>query len=134
VGELFFSRTFGFLDGAYDYGGYIGALDLLIPFLVVTCVCPSYLRPLLLISGAAIPRVAKALRAMKRIDDAAQESVNQRQRLLESFPSDRFEDMLQRFFDIARDKGTEKDFGMEEVKKEIWVALYIPFAPNARTV
>jgi hypothetical protein len=122
---------FGFLDGAYDHGGYIGALDLLIPFLVVTCAFPSYLRPLILISGAAIPRVAQALRAMKRINDAAQESVKQRQLQLKSFPPHHFNDMLQRLFGIARDKGVDKNFGMEEVKMEIWVALYSS-PPNVR--
>jgi hypothetical protein len=123
VGELFFSCMFGFLDGAYDYGGYIGALNLLNPFFVLTCACPLYLRPLMLISGAVIPRVSQALRAMKRIEDAAQECVKRRQLLLNSYSPHHFTDMLQSFFDIARDKGNDKDFGMEEVKMEIWVAL-----------
>ncbi|RYO45162.1 hypothetical protein AA0116_g13383, partial [Alternaria tenuissima] len=61
VGELFFSRMFGFLDGAYDYGGYIGALDLLTPFVAVACVTPVYLRPLFLLGGAVIPQVSRAL-------------------------------------------------------------------------
>jgi hypothetical protein len=54
---------------------------------------------------------------------AAQECVKKRQLLLDSYSAHCFTDMLQKFFDIARDKGTDKDFSMEEVKMEIWVAL-----------
>ena len=60
---------------------------------------------------------------MKRIEDAAQECVKKRQLLLNSYSAYCFTDMLQKFFDIARDKGTNKDFSIEEVKMEIWVAL-----------
>jgi len=131
VGELFFSRMFGFLDGAYDYGGYIGALDLLTPFVAVACVTPVYLRPLFLLGGAVIPQVSRALAVLKRFESAAELCVDQRRCLLPSCLGTCFTDMLQHFFDIVRDEDTEedmeKDFGLIEVRREIYGALYVEF-------
>ncbi|RAR15515.1 pisatin demethylase [Stemphylium lycopersici] len=123
VGELFFSRMFGFLDGAYDYGGYIGALDLLIPFVAVACVTPVYLRPLFFLGGAMIPQVSRALAVLKRFESAAELCVDQRRCLLPSCLDTCFTDMLQHLFDIVRDENAEEDmekyFGLIEVRREI---------------
>ncbi|KAL7778984.1 hypothetical protein CFE70_008487 [Pyrenophora teres f. teres 0-1] len=123
VGELFFSRMFGFLKGAYDHGGYIHALDLLIPLIAVACASPAYLRPLVLISGAMIPQVFKALKALKHIEDASESCVTDRQRLIESGEAGDTEDMLQSFFGIMQKKGSQKDFGITEVKMEVYGAF-----------
>jgi hypothetical protein len=124
VGELFFSRMFGFLEGAYDYGGYIGALDMLIPLIAVACVSHVFLRPLVLLSGAVVPRVSKALTALKHIESAAEARVIERRHLLNSYSDKCFTDMLQHFFNVMHDQGMKKDFGMTEVKMEIYGALY----------
>jgi hypothetical protein len=115
---------FGFMKDAYDYGGYIRALDLLVPFIAVACESPTYLRTLVLISGAMIPRVFKALKALKHIEDASEACVIERQRLISSGKANDREDMLQSFFDIMREKGDRKDFGLTEVKMEAYGALY----------
>jgi hypothetical protein len=114
---------FGFLQGAHDYGGYINALNLLIPFIAVACASPTYLRPLVLISGAAIPRVFKALKALKHIETASEACVVQRQNLINNGKAEDCEDMLQSFFNIMREKGQQKDFGITEVKMEAYGAL-----------
>lgn len=123
IGELFFSRMFGFLKYGRDYNGYINALDLLIPFIAVACASPSYLRPLVLASGAVIPRVFKALKALKHIETASEACVVERQNLITSGKGEDFEDMLQSFFDTMREKGQQKDFGFTEIKMEAYGAL-----------
>lgn len=123
IGKLFFSHPFGFLQNAYDHAGYIHALDLLIPFIAVACAAPTYLRPLVLFSGAAIPRVFKALKALKHIESASGACVVQRQHLIAQGKAEECEDMLQSFFEIMQEKGQEKDFGITEVKMEAYGAL-----------
>lgn len=114
---------FGFLEGAHDFGGYIHALDLLIPFIAVACASPTYLRPLVFISGAMVPRVFKALKALKHIEKASEVCVSERHNLFINGKAEECEDMLQEFFNIMRDKGQQKDFGMTEVKMEAYGAL-----------
>jgi hypothetical protein len=117
---------FGFMDKARDHAGYIRALDLLIPFIAVACVSPSYLRNLVLISGAMIPRVYKALSALKHLEVASEACVTKRQELLADGEDDKHDDMLSRFFDVMREQGEKKDFGVTEVKMEVYGALYAP--------
>ncbi|EUC31177.1 hypothetical protein COCCADRAFT_101960 [Bipolaris zeicola 26-R-13] len=123
IGKLFFSNPFGFLQNAHDHAGYIHALDLLIPFITVACVAPTYLRPLVLLSGAAIPRVLKALKALKHIESASEACVEQREHLIANGKAEECEDMLQSFFTIMQEKGQEKDFGITEVKMEAYGAF-----------
>lgn len=125
VGQLFFSRKFGFMENAHDYKGYIRALDLLVPIIAVACAMPVYMRPFLLISGALIPRMFKALRALKHLESASEACVAERLRHLNSETSgsgDR-RDMLNCFLDIMNEKGREMDFGLTEVKMEVYGAL-----------
>lgn len=114
---------FGFMKGAHDYGGYIHALDLLIPFIAVACVMPTYMRTLFLVSGAMIPRVFKALKALKHIENASDACVTERRRLHDSDKAVERKDLLESFFDIVREKGDRKDFGATEVKMEVYGAL-----------
>jgi hypothetical protein len=123
IGQLFFSRMFGFMENAHDYGGYIHALDLLIPFLTVACVSPTYLRPAIFISGAMIPRVIKALKALKHIEEASKTCVAERQIRIDNGKADDCEDMLHGFFNIVQQKGDQKDYGIIEVQTESHAAL-----------
>jgi hypothetical protein len=123
IGELFFSRMFGFMEHAHDHAGYINALDELIPIIAVACVMPSYLRLPVMICSAIIPRVFKALKALDHIGTAAGDSVHERQHELATNKFNDREDMLQSFFDIMHKKGSEKDFGLTEVKMEVYGGL-----------
>jgi hypothetical protein len=114
---------FGFLEKASDYAGYIDAMDLVLPFVSVTGIMPSYIRLPVLISGAMIPRVSRALAALSHIEKAAEECVVERQGLLDSHSSNHRKDMLQGFFDIMHKKGATKDFGLIEVRQETWGSL-----------
>lgn len=123
IGELFFSRMFGFMKYARDYKVYISALDSLIPSMAVALVMPSYLRPLFMLSGTLLPTVRKALRALKYIEKEAEACVAERRDLLASKPDIKREDMLQRYFDIMHVKGNEKDFGLTEIKVDSYGSL-----------
>lgn len=125
IGQLFFSRAFGFLRHGHDHAGYIRALDLLVPTITVACVMPGYLRPLFLISGALLPQIPKALRALKHIEDASEACVAERQQLHSHMASSAQAptDMLEGFFTIMRQKGERVDFGLTEVKMEAYGAL-----------
>jgi hypothetical protein len=117
---------FGFMKNAHDHRGYIHALDLLLPFIAVTCVSPTYMRSLVLVSGAMIPRVFAALKALRHIETASEECVTQRQHLLASTPQKPL-DMLQGFFEIMHKRNGKKgDFGLVEVKMKAYGALYVP--------
>ena len=125
IGQLFFSRMFGFMKDAHDCGGYIHSLDLLIPFIAVACASPAYLRPIVLISGAMIPRVSKALKALKHIEETSEACVTKRKGRIARGKADDCEDMLQSFFKVMQQKGTEKEFGLIEVKAEVYGALWV---------
>lgn len=125
IGELFFSRAFGFMEFAHDHAGYIRALDLLVPMIAIACTMPSYLRTFFLISGALVPQVFKALKALRHIEDALGACVAERQQLHDQSPPAQAkpEDMLESFFSIMREKGDKVDFGLTEVKMEAYGAL-----------
>lgn len=124
VGQLFFSRMFGFLEAGHDHRGYIKAPDLLLPILCAASVMPTYLRTPLLMGGALVqPRVLKALTSLTDIDNAAAECITEREALLnksETEPTD----ILASLFATMRDKGEKVDFGLTEVKVEVYVALF----------
>lgn len=133
IGELFFSRKFGFMENAHDHEGYIHALDLLVPFIAVACAMPAYMRPLFLASGAMLPPVFNALGALRHIETASDACVAQRRqdstrdedgrRRRSQGQGQSQKDMLDGFFDILRSKGEAKDFTLTEVKMEVYGAL-----------
>ncbi|CAK7201538.1 hypothetical protein SEUCBS139899_004244 [Sporothrix eucalyptigena] len=126
VGQLFFSRMFGFLEAGHDHRGYIRSLDLLLPILCAASVMPTYLRTVFLMGGALIqPRVLKALTSLKDIDNAAEQCIVDRHAQLEAGQKDESEkDILASLFSVMREKGDKVDFGRTEVKVEVYVALF----------
>ncbi|KAH7126509.1 cytochrome P450 [Dactylonectria estremocensis] len=124
VGQLFFSRMFGFMKNKSDYRGYIRSLDLLLPILTTSCVLPSYIRPLFLLAVVMLPGVYKALGSMQDIEEAAESCVSERQHLVQSGDVSEKKDILSSLFNIVRDKGEKVDFGMKEVQVEVYVALF----------
>lgn len=133
VGQLFFSHMFGFMKDKHDYNGYIQSLDSLLPVLTTASVMPSYARPLFLLGGAMMPKISKALKSIKEMEQAADLCIAERQALLEKGGGMERNDILKTLFDIAQEQGERVDFGMLEVKVEVYVALYVQspssFAP-----
>jgi hypothetical protein len=123
IGELFFSRMFGFMAQAADYRGYITALDCLLPMLTAACVMPSYMRPFFLIGGSIFPRVLRALMSVKNIETAAKDAVAKRLALMNKGESGGRENILNNLFEIMENKGEKVDFGLTEITVEVCVAL-----------
>jgi len=89
VGELFFGQQFGFMEKSYDYGGYIESLDTLLPAVAVSCVLPSYVRPLKVL-GHLFPPMHRALKGYDDIVIAAKATVASRQKLMEANKVERY--------------------------------------------
>ncbi|KAI4657680.1 uncharacterized protein J4E78_006068 [Alternaria triticimaculans] len=123
IGELFFSRMFGFMAQAADYRGYITALDCLLPMLTTACVMPSYIRPFFLTGGAIFPRILKALMSLKNVETAAKDAVAERSALMKKGEADGKDDILNSLFEVMETKGAKVDFGLTEITVEVYVAL-----------
>lgn len=108
-----------------DHRNYIKSLDTLLPVLAVVSTLPTYLRTLCLVGGAMIPKVLAALSAIKDIEVAAESCVAERQSLLDSGSHTESKDILSSLMDISSNKNDKIDFGLTEVKVEVYVALYV---------
>jgi hypothetical protein len=106
-----------------DHANYISSLDTLLPVLAVVSTLPTYLRNLFLMGGILMPNVWKALGALKDIEIAAETCVEERRNLLAAGESINRQDILASLMDIVHEKGDKVDFGMTEVKVEVYVAL-----------
>ena len=125
IGQLFFSRMFGFMRDRKDFGNYIQSLDLLLPIINAACVLPSYVRPVFLIMGAVIPRVFKALICLRNIEKAADQCIAEKEQMRPSGEKKECNDMLESFFTITQDKGEALDFEIVEIKTEVYGGLYV---------
>ncbi|KAI0205263.1 cytochrome P450 oxidoreductase [Astrocystis sublimbata] len=123
IGELYFGRMFGFMEKSHDHENWIKSLDLLMPFLCMTSVAPSYIRPLILTSALAIPGSIKALKAIDTIGSAAREVTAKRLDTSDIPEDERRADVLQQLYDIHEEKGSKVDFKMGDIEQEAYVAL-----------
>ncbi|KAF4464320.1 pisatin demethylase, partial [Fusarium albosuccineum] len=124
IGQLFFSQMFGFMKDRHDYGNYIKSLDTLLPILTAASVVPTYLRTPFFLGGAVVPGIFKALKSVKAIEIAAEHCVRQRQQLVGNGIAGDKNDILEDLFDIWANKGEKVDFGLTEIKVEVYVALF----------
>ena len=122
VGVLFFGRMFGFMDGRSDYQSYIASLDSLMPPMCIAECAATYARPFVLGSTILIPSMRKTLKALSNIAEAARTSVDQRSRELQTGQEQR-SDILQQLFDIQTEKGEKVDFGIPEIRQEVYGAM-----------
>ncbi|KAL2821429.1 cytochrome P450 [Aspergillus cavernicola] len=70
IGELYFSKMFGFLQAGGDHLGYIDATDDLIPVQFLATNMPTYVRGLFMLTGILFPKVRGALKALGNLTDA----------------------------------------------------------------
>lgn len=133
VGEVFFGEMFGFMKDSEDHGSYIASLDAVLPLIAVSAVSPSYIRPLLQLSGIAIPGVLKAVKALDGILQASFQASGKRKNDLDNGVVHR-SDLLQQLFDIVREKGEKVNFSTKEVTLESYVALYVSVFVDAKTL
>ena len=122
IGELQFGNMFGFLEKGIDVGGWIAALDSLMPVLCVAALAPTYLRPVVLGMSIISPTVFKALKSFEGVSNNAIEVVGKRVKEIDSGLADRI-DMLQQFSKIVREKGAHTGFTDSEITLEGYVGL-----------
>lgn len=122
IGELYFGRMFGFMENSHDHESWIQSLDLLMPFLCVTAVAPSYIRQFSLASALVVPGALKALKAVDNIGTAARTCVAKRF-AKGSETTEHRTDILDQLYSIHLEKGEKVDFGLGEIEQESYVAL-----------
>lgn len=125
IGELYFGRMFGFLETGGDHGSWIESLDLLMPFLCMTAVAPTYVRPLILTSALVVPGSLKALKAIDNIGVAARKCVAERFDKLNAGKDEgeHRTDISEQLYEIHREKGEKVDFKIGDIQQEAYVAL-----------
>ena len=131
IGELFFSRPFGFLASRRDVGGWIQAGDTLSLIFTMLGFSPPWARPLLYVASALVPKVLRGVRSLGTMETAAEECIRQRREAMEKEGGGGGGrvDMLASFIRIMEEKGMEVDYGPVEVKSEIHTALWVALLP-----
>ncbi|KAL2396868.1 Cytochrome P450 monooxygenase gsfF [Exophiala dermatitidis] len=124
IGELYFGRMFGFMETRSDHESWIHSLDLLLPFLCMTAVVPTYVRPLILASSIAVPGSLKAVKAIDTIATAARKCAAKRFSEGKEAKSKDRTDILEQLYTIHQEKGEKVDFNMPEIEQEAWIALF----------
>jgi hypothetical protein len=125
IGELYFGRMFGFMESGGDHGSWIESLDLLMPFLCMTAVAPSYVRPLILASAVVVPGSLKALKAIDNIGVAARSCVAKRFDEAPKSEGQSRTDILEQLYRIHLEKGDKVDFQLGDIQQEAYVALLV---------
>lgn len=113
---------FGFLEKGVDHNNWIQSLDLLMPFLCVTSVAPTYVRNVILASALVVPGSLAALKAIDNIGTSARACVAKR--FSDTTKSEyQRTDILQQLYDVHKEKGDKVDFQMGDIEQEAYVAL-----------
>ncbi len=106
---------FGFLRQHTDVGGYMKAIDSLLPAFTIGGTLPSYLTKLYFLSTVILsPSVRGALGAVKHIEHVSETAVENRKRELEEI-DDGKHDMLRKMLEINADRGEKIDFTHQHI-------------------
>jgi hypothetical protein len=120
---------FGFLQSGGDHLGYIAATDDLIPIQFLAGNMPTYVRSIFMLTGILFPKVRGALKALGSLTEATNGMLKSRLAALQSGLDDSKPpraDILGKLMDISHKNGKELDFRLDDVKVEVFVALYVP--------
>lgn len=101
-----------------DVGGYMEAIECLLPAFTVGGTVPSYLTKLYLLSTILIsPSVRGALGAVKRLETASAKAVAKRKEEIEKSDGNK-KDLLRKMLEINADRGEKIDFSVEHIRVE----------------
>ncbi|EPE33442.1 Cytochrome P450 [Glarea lozoyensis ATCC 20868] len=124
LGELFYGKMFGFMSERTDIGGYMKAIDSLLPAFTIGGTVPSYLTKMYLLSTILIsPSIRGALGAVKKIEDASKAAVEKRKVELATAADDKH-DMIRKMLDINTEKGEKIDFTHEHIYVESHSSIF----------
>jgi hypothetical protein len=113
---------FGFMEKSEDHEHYIESVDKCLPLLTFAAMGPSYLRPVVMLSGIISPKILKSVKAVNGITAAAKEQTDQRRKDTEDENFKR-NDILSQLFRMIREKGDKVNFTHQEVTLESWVGM-----------
>ncbi|KAL4882734.1 cytochrome P450 [Aspergillus karnatakaensis] len=138
IGELYFSKMFGFLEAGGDHLGYIGATDDLIPIQFLAGNMPTYIRSFFMLAGIVlIPKVRRALKALGDLTEATNVMLKNRLASLQSADSDSVpqrQDILGKLLNISQKRGDELDFVLDDIKMESFGGFFAGSETTAVTL
>ncbi|KAL3477735.1 cytochrome P450 [Aspergillus californicus] len=137
VGELYFSKNFGFLAAGGDNLGYIKAAEDLIPVQAVAGNMPTYIRGLFMLTGILLPKVREAMSALGSLTDATNAMLKDRDAAFQdpgTAQKPRRADILGKLIDISNRNGKELDFQIDDVKMECFSAFFAGSETTALTL
>ncbi|GME65169.1 Pisatin demethylase [Neofusicoccum parvum] len=117
IGELFFGRMFGFLRESKDIGGYIAAVDIILPHAIRAAVLPKALRPLQILLFPFSARFRHGVSVFNALTAVSKRLVDDRVAAGKGRP-----DMLEKLLDVARTKAPA--FDMSDVYTESYTAIF----------
>ncbi|KAL9003650.1 MAG: hypothetical protein Q9188_003494 [Gyalolechia gomerana] len=115
---------FGFMHEGRDIGGYMDAIDSLLPAFTIGGTLPSYLTKLFLLSTVIIsPSVRGALGAVKRIEHASKTAV-ERRKLETAEEKDNKHDILRKMLEINAERGEKINFTYQDICVESHSSIF----------
>ncbi|KAL6719344.1 hypothetical protein ACLMJK_003583 [Lecanora helva] len=124
LGELFYGKMFGFLHQRKDVGGYIEAIDSLLPAFTIGGTVPSYLTKIYFLCTVLLShRVRGALGAVKHIENASTAAVEQRSQEV-SKSKDEKHDMLRKMLEITHERGDRLNFTYDDICVESHSSIF----------
>ncbi|KAL4812363.1 cytochrome P450 [Aspergillus spinulosporus] len=137
IGELYFSKMFGFLQAGGDQLGYTDATDDLISVQFLAGNMPTYVRSLFMLTGIVFPKVRRALKALDILTNATNEMLKGRVAALDSNDATskpQRADILGKLLDIMHKRGKEVDFEIRDVKMECFGGFFAGSETTALTL
>ncbi|KAI4203990.1 MAG: hypothetical protein LQ346_001702 [Caloplaca aetnensis] len=115
---------FGFMHEHRDVGGYMKAIDSLLPAFTIGGTLPSYLTKLYFLSTVIIsPSVRGALGAVKQIEEASKTAVERRKQEIAA-EKDKKHDILRKMLEINADRGEKINFTYQDVYVESHSSIF----------
>lgn len=113
------------MDEQRDFGGYMAAIDSLLPAFTIGGTLPSYLTKLYLLSTVLFsPSVRGALGTIKLIENASEAVVERRGRELRDENDDKH-DMLRKMLEINADRGDKLSSTYGHICVESHSSMYV---------
>ena len=120
IGELFFGKSYGFLEQESDVGNLMAAGDTVTPFMGMMGMAPAWMRPLLM-SMLAVPSIASALKNIGKVKATGKKQVAERLSEVEDGKETRG-DILGKLVQIVQNKGQKVDWTTQDVEQECFTA------------
>ncbi|KAA8907976.1 cytochrome P450 [Sphaerosporella brunnea] len=118
IGELFFGRMFGFIKERRDIGGYMGAVDVILPHAIRLAVLYEWMRPIInVVMYPLSANLRQAIRCFEALGAESKRYVDERIGKPSARP-----DMLSKLIKVMEEKSP--DFDITDVYTEAYTAIF----------